>query len=56
MVAKFDGKSMQPKGKVASKPAGEPAKPQAQKIESRYSRQKKAGGSAYAGDGGSFNK
>jgi hypothetical protein len=54
MVAKFNGKGTQSKG--AAKPTGKPAKQQPQKIESRYTREKQRGGSAYAGDGGSFNK
>jgi len=52
MVAKFNGKGGQPKG-GGSKPAGKPASQKAQKIESRYSKQKQIGNasgkSAHAG-------
>jgi hypothetical protein len=50
MVAKLTGKA-QPSGKVANKPAGQPASPPVKKIESAASRAKANGGSANAGSG-----
>lgn len=47
MVAKFNGKT--PSAGKVNKPSGQPVGQPVKKVESRYSQQKKAGGSAYAG-------